>query len=164
MPSAAADAFAALPDDERARLRPEPLPERVSLMKAVLTDERFSDPDWIYERKLDGIRCAAIRRLGGVRLLSRNDLSLNGRFPEVAAALEADADTRRRPRRRGRRVRRRADELRAPAAARRAPASRVFYYVFDLLHLAGQDVTALALRARKSLLRHARDVRAARSG
>ena len=30
-------------------------------MKAVLTDERFSDPDWIYERKLDGIRCVAIK-------------------------------------------------------------------------------------------------------
>ena len=30
-------------------------------MKAVLTDERFSDPDWIFERKLDGIRCIAIR-------------------------------------------------------------------------------------------------------
>ena len=30
-------------------------------MKAVLTDARFSDPDWIFERKLDGIRCIAIR-------------------------------------------------------------------------------------------------------
>ena len=30
-------------------------------MKAVLTDERFSNPEWIFERKLDGIRCVAIR-------------------------------------------------------------------------------------------------------
>ena len=29
----------------------------------------------------------------------------------------------------------------------------IFYYVFDVLHLAGHDVTALPLRARKSLLR-----------
>ena len=29
----------------------------------------------------------------------------------------------------------------------------VFFYVFDLLHLAGHDVTALPLRARKGLLR-----------
>ena len=35
-------------------------------MKAVLTDERFSDPDWIFERKLDGIRCIAIKA-GGER-------------------------------------------------------------------------------------------------
>jgi ATP-dependent DNA ligase len=47
---------------------------------AVLTDARFSDPEWIFERKLDGIRCIAIRDGGPVKLLSRNDLSLNGRY------------------------------------------------------------------------------------
>ena len=31
-------------------------------MKAVLTDRAFSDPGWVFERKLDGIRCGAIRR------------------------------------------------------------------------------------------------------
>ena len=36
-------------------------PTTAGAMKAVLTDERFSDPDWIFERKLDGIRCVAIR-------------------------------------------------------------------------------------------------------
>jgi bifunctional non-homologous end joining protein LigD len=30
-------------------------------IKAVLTDERFSDPGWIFERKLDGIRCLAFK-------------------------------------------------------------------------------------------------------
>ena len=59
-------------------------------MKAVLTEERFSDPAWVFERKLDGIRCIVIKADRDVRLLSRNDLSLNGRFPEVAAALAAD--------------------------------------------------------------------------
>ena len=59
-----------------------------------------------------------------VRLLSRNDLSLNGRFPEIAAALEADPAADFVRRRRGRRVRRRADELRAAAAARRAARRR----------------------------------------
>src|SRR3954471_13149898 len=68
--------------------RSAPAPETASAMKAVLTDERFSDPGWIYERKLDGIRCIAIRDGGSVRLLSRNDLSLNDRFPTIAAGLE----------------------------------------------------------------------------
>ena len=27
----------------------------------MLTDERFSDPDWVFERKLDGVRCLAFR-------------------------------------------------------------------------------------------------------
>ena len=36
-------------------------------MKAVLWDEPFSDPGWIFERKLDGVRCLAHRDGGGVR-------------------------------------------------------------------------------------------------
>ena len=62
-------------------------------MKAVLTDERFSDPAWIFERKLDGIRCLAFKADGRVRLRSRNDLSLNDRFLEIVAALEDDPVT-----------------------------------------------------------------------
>ena len=123
-------------------------------MKAVLTDERFSDPDWIFERKLDGIRCIAIKADRRVRLLSRNDLSLNGRFPEVVEALECDAAT---------------DfvldgEVVAFAGAQTSFArlqqrgerpAPVFLYAFDLLYLAGHDTTAVPLRARKALLRRA---------
>src|SRR3954447_2783456 len=148
------DPFGALTSSERALLRPEPRPERVTPMKAVLTDERFSDPAWIYERKLDGIRCLAIKAEQRVRLLSRNDLSLNSRFPEVVDALERDPVT---------------DvvldgEVVAFAGAQTSFAAlqqraerpvSVFYYVFDILHVEGHDVTALPWRARKSLLRHA---------
>src|SRR3954452_8504845 len=87
------DPFSALSVAERGLLRPAPLPERVEPMKAVLTEARFSDPAWIFERKLDGIRCIAIKAERRVRLLSRNDLSLNGRFPEVVEALESDPAT-----------------------------------------------------------------------
>ena len=121
-------------------------------MKAVLTDERFSDPDWIFERKLDGIRCLAFKARERVQLRSRNDLSLNGRFPEIAAALEADPVT---------------DvvldgEIVAFDGAQTSFArlqqrgerpTPVFFYVFDILRLAGDDVTDEPLRARKALLR-----------
>ena len=51
-------------------------------MKAVLWDEPFSDPGWIFERKLDGVRCLAHRDGGGaVRLLSRTDRGMNARLP-----------------------------------------------------------------------------------
>src|SRR4051794_12865167 len=80
-----------LSDSERALVRPGGPPSGADAMKAVLTDRRFSDPEWIFERKLDGIRCIAVRDGGEVRLWSRNDLSMNGRYPEVVEALGAQA-------------------------------------------------------------------------
>ena len=50
-----------LPEEERRLIRRARVPDKAGAMKATLTDERFSDPDWIFERKLDGIRCIAIR-------------------------------------------------------------------------------------------------------
>lgn len=41
-------------------------------MLAQLTEDYFSDPNWIYERKLDGERCLAFRNKDGGQLLSRN--------------------------------------------------------------------------------------------
>ena len=69
--------------------RPRPAPARAAVMKAVLCREPFSDPDWIYERKLDGIRCLAMRDGRSTRLLSRNDLDLGGRYPEIREAVAA---------------------------------------------------------------------------
>jgi bifunctional non-homologous end joining protein LigD len=141
-----------LSDDERALLRPTPVPTRANVMKAVLTAERFSDEGWLFERKLDGVRCVAVRDGEEVRLLSRNDLSLNGRYPEVAAALEAQ------PQRRfvvdGEVV---AFDHGQTSFARLAQRGRthvpVFFYIFDVLWLDGEDVRALPLRTRKRLLR-----------
>ncbi|MEA2180523.1 MAG: bifunctional non-ous end joining protein LigD [Solirubrobacteraceae bacterium] len=151
----APDPFAVLDEGERSLLRPQPRPDWVEPMKAVLTEERFSRDGWLFERKLDGIRCLAFKAEKAVRLRSRNDLSLNGRFPEIAAALEADPIT---------------DvildgEVVAFAGSqtsferlqqRGERNVKVFFYVFDLVHLAGHGTTALPLRARKRLLRHLR--------
>src|SRR4051794_24624452 len=62
-------------------------PSGADLMKASLTDAPFDDPEWVFERKLDGIRCLAMKDGDGVTMLSRNDLPLNGRYPEIAEAL-----------------------------------------------------------------------------
>ena len=146
------DPFHGLPADERRLLRRAPVPSFVPPMKAVLTDARFTDPAWIFERKLDGVRCVALKSGGRVRLLSRNELSLNGRYPEVAAALEGDA----------------ADDLvvdgevvafagRNTSFARLARRGHervaIYLYAFDVMHLAGHDTRALPLHARKRLLR-----------
>src|SRR3712207_9203596 len=60
-------------------------------MKAVLTAERPTGPEWVFERKLDGIRCLAVKDGGRTMLYSRNELSLNDRYAPLAAALDADA-------------------------------------------------------------------------
>lgn len=146
------DPFAQFSAAERALLAPGSLPRAIVPMAATLTEERFSDPAWLFERKLDGIRCIAIAGPDGVRLRSRNDLSLNDRFPEVAAALARDparpfvAD--------GEIVAFRGSQTSFSALqGRGARGTRTFLYLFDLLHVAGSDVTALPLRARKGLLR-----------
>jgi DNA ligase D-like protein (predicted ligase) len=123
-------------------------------MKAVLSDEPFSDPGWIFERKLDGIRCLAIRDGGAVTLLSRTKHSLDERYPEIAEALARD------------RCERFAldgevvafdkgvtsfSRLQQRGQARVA----VFLYVFDAVHLDGEDISDLPLRERKARLRNA---------
>src|SRR5438105_6262921 len=63
---------------------------RYAPMKAVLSDRPFSDPNWVFERKLDGERCGALRRGGQVRLLSRTGQTLNSTYPELVDALAVD--------------------------------------------------------------------------
>jgi len=123
-------------------------------MKAVLSDQPFSDPDWIFERKLDGIRCIAIKDESGVSLMSRTDRRMNDQFPEVAEALERE------PAKRfvadGEVVAMRngvsSFELLQQRHRRRVP---IFYYVFDLPSLDGEDLRPLPLRERKARLRRA---------
>jgi bifunctional non-homologous end joining protein LigD len=138
--------------DPLADLPETPAPNTASAMKAVLTDERFSDPAWIYERKLDGIRCIAIRDGSSLRMLSRNDLSMNDRYPEVAKALASmkesnfaiDGEV----------VAFKGSETSfAKLAEARRTHARVFYYVFDIVWLEGHDVRKLPLLERKRLLR-----------
>ena len=127
-------------------------PVTAGAMKAVLTQERFSDPDWIFERKLDGIRCIAIRDGGPVKLLSRNDLSLNARFPGVAEALDAQSLLALRDRRRGRRLR--ATGRRASSgSATRAPRSSTTSSTSS--GSTARTCGPAPLRERKALLRDA---------
>jgi DNA ligase D-like protein (predicted ligase) len=132
-------------------------------MLAVLTGKRFSDPGWIFERKLDGERCLAFRHHGRLRLLSRTRRPLNDTYPELVAPLQSqesddfivDGEIVAFQGRRTsfERLQQRI-QLRDPASALRSGVP-VFYYLFDVLHLDGHDTTRLALRDRKVLLRNA---------
>jgi bifunctional non-homologous end joining protein LigD len=144
-----------LSDDERGLVAAAPPPDGADAMKAVLNRVPFSDPDWIYERKLDGIRCLAVRDGARITMHSRNDHDLSRRYPEIAAAVQAQPG-----------VERFAIDGEVVAfdgaqtsfaklAARGHHPVPVFFYVFDVLWLNGLDVRPLALRTRKRLLRDA---------
>jgi DNA ligase D-like protein (predicted ligase) len=159
-----ADPFAILPASSRARLRRAAVPDWTSPMLATLTDRRFSDPAWIFERKLDGERCLAFARAGRVALKSRNGNVITDAYPEIRDALErhATADDFVTDgeivafvgRQTSFQQLQRRIHLRAPERVARA-AVPVFYYLFDLVHLDGYDLTELDLLGRKRLLRAA---------
>jgi bifunctional non-homologous end joining protein LigD len=139
-----------VPADVAKSLRKARQPAWVEPMLATLTKDYFSDPGWVFEPKLDGIRCIAYKRGSSVKLLSRNRLDLTPTYPAVPEALAAQ----------------RADfvvdgeiaavkgevtsfSLLQQVHRRQVP---VVYFCFDLVHLDGYDLTALPLTARKDLL------------
>ena len=130
---------------------------------ATLTKARFSDPAWIFERKLDGERCLAFVSRGEVRLMTRNQHQITDTFPEIAQALAAqqrqdfvgdgeivafDASQTR-----FERLQQRLGVARPPEALRAEVP--VYFYLFDVLHAGGRDVRPLPLRQRKQVLRAA---------
>lgn len=132
-------------------------------MLATLTDEPFSDEAWVFERKLDGVRCLAFRDGDEVRLRSRTRKILDDTYPEMIDALRAQPVAQfgvdgevvafEGDRTSFARLQQRLG-ITDPVRADRSPVA-VYFCVFDLLHLEGHDTTPLPLRERKSFLRRA---------
>ena len=114
-------------------------------MAATLTQERFSGPEWIVERKFDGIRLLAFKQGSDVRLYSRNRLPQN--IPPLSEAIAGlpvrdvilDGEITWNP------------STRAENDARSGQAGPG-YHVFDILWLDGPSVTSLPLDERRALL------------
>ena len=108
-------------------------PEWVVPMTATLTQERFTGPEWIFERKYDGIRLLAFRKGNTVRLFSRNQLpqiypavaDVIGALPVDQVILDGEVDW----------------------SGRNGE-----YHVFDLLWLNGRDLMQLPLMERHAVL------------
>ncbi len=109
-----------------------PTPDWLEPMAATLTQDRFSGPDWIFERKFDGIRLLAYKQGDAVRLYSRNRLPQN--LPALAHAVRTLP----------------ADELVLDGEATWDGASG--YHVFDILWMNGRAVTSLPIEERRALL------------
>jgi ATP-dependent DNA ligase len=107
-------------------------------MAATLTQERFAGPEWVFERKLDGIRLLAFKHAGSVRLLSRNNLIQNAHYPSfVDALLELPVDD---------------VVLDGEALGVWGKQQIAGYHLFDIIWLGGRDLTPLPLEQRRALL------------
>ena len=102
-------------------------------MAATLTQERFSGPDWLFERKFDGIRLLAYKRGADVQLYSRNRLPQH--LPSVAQAV-AQLPVK--------------DAILDGEVAWDGSSS---YHVFDVLWINGKNVTDLPLEERRAILK-----------
>ncbi|HEU5038672.1 MAG TPA: non-homologous end-joining DNA ligase [Nocardioides sp.] len=128
---------------------------------ATLSHDRSWEDGWVYERKLDGQRCLAVRTARGTRLYSRSGRDVTVAFPEIAEALEQSSSTdfvvdgevvafegsrtsfaRLQPR----------IHVSSAATARRSGVA-VHFYVFDVLRVDGEDVRREPLLDRKRRLR-----------
>jgi DNA ligase D-like protein (predicted ligase) len=134
--------------------RGTPLPPFVPLLLSQPVQKPPSGPQWLHEIKLNGYRMAARIDGGHVRLLTRTGLDWTDKYPSAIAALAnlnvktayLDGELCG------------VDDASLPSFARTQAATdgergtRLIYYAFDLLHLDGQDVSALPLIERKVLL------------
>src|SRR5215471_6903166 len=107
-------------------------------MAATLTRERFATPEWVFERKLDGIRLLAFKNGRSTRLLTRNQLPQNESYPSFVEAVgnlpvhDVILD--------------------GEALGVWHGGGELGYHLFDILWLDGRDLTPLPLDARRALL------------
>lgn len=139
---------------EELRDAPEtPMPRGIQPMLATLVKEPFDHPDWVFEMKWDGYRAIAELRDGDVSLYSRNGISLARKFLPVVEAIRkfhfeavldgeiVVVDDRGHP------------DFQMLQDYQKSGKGHLVYYVFDLLYLAGHDLTSIPLVARKALLK-----------
>jgi DNA ligase D-like protein (predicted ligase) len=150
-----------LPEEAKKKLHKTEQPDWEDPMLATLTKQRLDDHGWIFDRKLDGERCIAYKKHGGVRLMSRNGHSINTSYPEVVEALQQQSIENfiidgeivafdQKGETKFELLQPRMGVLASPGSA--AP---VYYYVFDILYYDGHDTTRLTQLDRKWLLENA---------
>jgi bifunctional non-homologous end joining protein LigD len=129
-------------------------PNFVPPMKAKLVDTPPMGEGWIFEIKFDGFRALARVDQGSVSLISRTKNDMTSKFPDIVQELESLSlpdclldgeivalDTKGRSSFQSLQ----AYEIKKQKAV-------LCYYGFDVLHIAGRDVTRLPLTERKQLL------------
>ena len=150
-----------LSPDEKKLVHKKAMPTFIKPMLAQLTNDRFSDKNWIFERKLDGERCLIFKKGKNIILKSRNDKLLNESYPEIVDAAKklsiADCIID------GEIVAFKNKETSfsllqkrfgVDYAAKKSPSKTlIYYYAFDVMYYDGYLVTHLPLLTRKVILK-----------
>jgi ATP-dependent DNA ligase len=140
------------PASKKLALLPTRTPAFVEIMECLAVSKLPDGPQWIYEIKLDGYRAEAVKSGGDLTLYSRRRKSFNRQFPLIVEALDdLPQDT--------------VIDGEVVAINRsgrpdfnllqnfRSEASRIHYFVFDLLVYEKRDLTHLPLIERRELMR-----------
>ena len=139
------------------------MPGVIKPMLATLVDEPFSDPQWLFETKWDGVRAVCFIRNGTARFISRNQIEMTAQYPELAniaesvrgssvvldgeiVALDDNGVSR------FQLLQRRLGRKNAGEIERLAATTKIVFYVFDLLFLDGFDLIGCKLIDRKATL------------
>ncbi|MDY0039506.1 MAG: DNA ligase D, partial [Desulforhabdus sp.] len=136
----------------QARKSPQPKSFRPQLATLVKTVPQRDE--WLFELKYDGYRMLCLKTVNGVRLITRNGNDWTAKFPEIARAVQglpveqAIMD--------GEIVVLREDGSTDFQALQNflqgIPAGMLVYYLFDLPHYGGYDLTRTPLIERKKFL------------
>lgn len=138
-------------------------PRLIKPMLATLVDEAFSNPEWLFETKWDGVRAVCFIKNGKARFVSRNQNELTAQYPELAniaksirgsnvildgeiVALDENGISR------FQLLQRRLGRKNAGEISRLVASTRIAFYVFDLLYLDGFDLMGCKLIERKARL------------
>lgn len=151
-----------LSDDLKKKLTKKKMPSFEKPMLATLTKNYFSDKNWIFERKFDGVRCFIYKNNDEVFLKSRNNKTLDANYPELIDAAKKfkvdqiilDGEVV-------------AFEGKLTSFAKLQPRSglinpeealktgiKIYIYIFDILYLDGFELLNLPLENRKSILKN----------
>jgi bifunctional non-homologous end joining protein LigD len=143
--------------------RAAPMPAVVEPMKATLVDKPFSHEEWLFETKWDGVRALCFINGGTTRLVSRNQIEIGFRYPELAS-LSKSMDARQaildgeivclndKGISSFQSLQGRIGQEDRKEIARLAESHPVTFMVFDLLYHDGLDLTSAELIHRKAFL------------
>lgn len=149
-----------IPEEFRKKVKNQQQPDWVQPMLAKLTHDEFSNPDWIFEQKLDGVRCLVFKKGKNIRLMSRNKNNLNNTYPELVDAFKEQPEENfivdgeivafRNGISNFSELQKRMNLKDSEEIS--SHTTSVFFYAFDIIHVGDSDLSKLPVLARKDVL------------